>query len=132
MWRGCRSAGSLSVTAREITLDAAAWREFRDIYAAMLPALGAPDWHGPNLDAVYDALVAGHYRVMSGLGFVPNNGAAEVSGDDTGIGRVRPLRVTMINTGAASAAVRAYLARLVTVFDDARAQYGVEATLRLA
>jgi len=36
------------------------------------------------------------------------------------------------DTGAASAAVRAYLARLVTVFDDARAQYGVEATLRLA
>jgi RNAse (barnase) inhibitor barstar len=120
------------MTAREITLDAAAWRVFRDIHAAMLPALGAPDWHGPNLDAVYDALVAGHYRVMSGSAAIPNDGAAEVSGDDAGIEQARPLRVTVIKTGAASAAVRAYLARLVTVFDDARAQYGVDARLRLA
>jgi RNAse (barnase) inhibitor barstar len=120
------------MTAREITLDAAAWREFRDIYAAMLPALGAPDWHGPNLDAVYDALVAGHYKVMSASAAVADGEAAEVSRNDAGIGRARPLRVTMINTGAASAAVRAYLARLVTVFDDARAQYGVEARLRLS
>jgi RNAse (barnase) inhibitor barstar len=120
------------MTAREITLDAAAWREFRDIYAAMLPALGAPDWHGPNLDAVYDALVAGHYRVMSDSAAVPDDDASKVSGDNAGIEQARPLRVTMINTSAASAAVRAYLARLVTVFDDARAQCGVEATLRLA
>ena len=130
------------MTAREITLDAATWREFRDIYAALLPAMGAPDWHGPNLDAVYDALVAGHYRVMSAA--VPSDDGSGLPGGegrsgtpaqgrgDVGFRRARPLRVTVINTGAASAAVRAYLARLVTVFDDARAQYGVDAKLRLA
>jgi RNAse (barnase) inhibitor barstar len=91
-----------------ITLDAREWEGFRDIYAAMLPALCAPEWHGPNLDAVYDALVAGHYR------FIP------------------PLLVTITGVTQASEAVRAYLARLVTVFDDARADYGVAATLRFA
>lgn len=91
-----------------IILDARGWEGFRDIYAAMLPALGAPEWHGPNLDAVYDALVAGHYR------FTP------------------PLLVTVTDVAQASEAVRAYLARLVTVFDDARADYSVAATLRLA
>ena len=91
-----------------ITLDARGWQEFRDIYAALLPALGAPDWHGPNLDAVYDALVAGHYRVAP------------------------PFVVTIREVDAASAAVRAYLPRLVTVFDDARAQYGIDARLVLA
>lgn len=94
-----------------IILDARGWLSFRDIYAAMLPALGAPEWHGPNLDAVYDALVAGHYRYTPPL-LVTVTGGAEAS--------------------EASEAVRAYLARLVTVFDDARADYGVDATLRLA
>lgn len=92
----------------EIVLDAAQWQEFRDIYAVLLPALGAPEWHGPNLDAVYDALVAGHYRVAP------------------------PLTVIVREVGRSSEAVRAYLPRLVTVFDDARAQYGVEARLILA
>lgn len=90
-----------------LTFDAARWVTFRDIYAAILPALGAPDWHGPNLDAVYDALVAGHSRVPS------------------------PLELTIVNVSAASEGVRVYLDRLVTVFDDARSDYGVAATLRL-
>ncbi|WP_375270885.1 barstar family protein [Sphingomonas sp.] len=106
----------------EITLDAAAWRDFRDIYAALLTALGAPEWHGPNLDAMYDALVAGHYRALA----VSQPGPGE-----NGAQR-RPLRVTVTNAETASAAGRAYLARLVTVFDDARAQYGVEARLLIA
>ncbi|SEL25689.1 Barstar, RNAse (barnase) inhibitor [Sphingomonas palmae] len=91
-----------------ITLDAADWQDFRDIYAALLTALGAPDWHGPNLDAVYDALVAGHYRVAL------------------------PFVVTVRGAEKVSAAIQTYLARLVTVFDDARAQYGVDARLVIA
>ncbi len=91
-----------------IMLDAAGWQDFRDIYAALLPALGAPDWHGPNLDAVYDALVAGHYRIRP------------------------PIVVTVQAVNQASQSMRTYLARLVTVFDDAQAQYGIDARLVLA
>jgi RNAse (barnase) inhibitor barstar len=39
-----------------IRLDARGWRGPADIYDALLPALGAPDWHGRNLDALYDSL----------------------------------------------------------------------------
>jgi RNAse (barnase) inhibitor barstar len=40
----------------EIVLDGSSWRSVEDFYAALLPALGAPDWHGRNLDALNDSL----------------------------------------------------------------------------
>ncbi len=46
-----------------IRLDARGWQQREDFWAALLPALGTPDWHGPNLDALYDGLVAGENRV---------------------------------------------------------------------
>ena len=50
-----------------IPLDARGWQRREDFWAALLPALGAPDWHGPNLDALYDGLVAGENRVRPPL-----------------------------------------------------------------
>ncbi|MBB6503337.1 RNAse (barnase) inhibitor barstar [Sphingomonas endophytica] len=50
-----------------IRLDARGWQRREDFWAALLPALGAPDWHGPNLDALYDGLVAGENRVRPPL-----------------------------------------------------------------
>jgi RNAse (barnase) inhibitor barstar len=44
---------------REIVLDGSSWRSVEDFYAALLPALGAPDWHGHNLDALNDSLGGG-------------------------------------------------------------------------
>jgi len=37
-------------------MDGAAWRTPDDFYAAFLPALGAPDWHGHNLDALEESI----------------------------------------------------------------------------
>lgn len=34
-----------------IELDASGWTKPLDFYLALLPQLGAPDWHGLNLDA---------------------------------------------------------------------------------
>jgi len=39
-----------------ITMDGAAWLTPDDFYAALLPALGAPDWHGHNLDALEESI----------------------------------------------------------------------------
>lgn len=50
-----------------IRLDARGWQQREDFWAALLSALGAPDWHGPNLDALYDGLVAGENRVRPPL-----------------------------------------------------------------
>ncbi|MBO9575444.1 MAG: barstar family protein [Sphingobium sp.] len=44
---------------RTIELDASNWRSFPDFYEALLAGLGAPDWHGRNLDALIDSMVYG-------------------------------------------------------------------------
>ena len=40
----------------EIRLDGTAWQTEGDVYDALLSALGAPSWHGRNLDALNDTL----------------------------------------------------------------------------
>jgi len=43
----------------QIILDAEGWKSQEDFFIALLPKLGAPNWHGHNLDALWDSLVAG-------------------------------------------------------------------------
>lgn len=88
-----------------IELDARDWRAPADFYAAFLPAVGAPEWTGPSLDALYDGLVAGLYRVTS------------------------PFAVQVTGTAALPATLLTYLERVRVVFDDARRDYGVAATI---
>ena len=53
---------------QSLTLDAARWRTAGDVYDALLVALGAPTWHGRNLDALADSLRGGDLnRVNSPL-----------------------------------------------------------------
>jgi RNAse (barnase) inhibitor barstar len=44
---------------KHLQLDATNWRSADDFYDALLAALGAPDWHGHNLDALWDSIVTG-------------------------------------------------------------------------
>ena len=46
-----------------IRLDSSGWRTPADFYSALLPQLGAPSWHGRNLDALFDSLSGGINRV---------------------------------------------------------------------
>jgi RNAse (barnase) inhibitor barstar len=48
----------------EITLDAAGWQSGDDVYSAFLHAVGAPSWHGRNLDALRDSIGAGQINVI--------------------------------------------------------------------
>jgi RNAse (barnase) inhibitor barstar len=41
---------------KEIRLDASKWKTKDNFYDALLPALGAPPWHGRNLDALNDSI----------------------------------------------------------------------------
>ena len=43
----------------EIHLDGRAWQSADDFYVAYLKAVGAPEWHGHNLDALWDSLTGG-------------------------------------------------------------------------
>jgi len=42
-----------------IHVDGAAWKTKDDFFAAFLSAVGAPDWHGHNLNALNDSIGAG-------------------------------------------------------------------------
>jgi RNAse (barnase) inhibitor barstar len=44
---------------RTMTLDASSWKTISDFYDALLSAIGAPDWHGRNINAVVDSMVVG-------------------------------------------------------------------------
>jgi RNAse (barnase) inhibitor barstar len=97
----------LAEAVRTIALDARGWRTRADFFAALLPELGAPDWVGGNLDALYDSL-AGNNAVRG------------------------PYRVAIAHADAMPAELRAYVERAVPVFDDARAVFGEDVSLILA
>ena len=40
----------------ELIMDGAAWNGKDDVYDAFFKAVGAPDWHGRNLDALNDSI----------------------------------------------------------------------------
>lgn len=90
-----------------IRLDAHGWQRREDFWAALLPALGAPDWHGPNLDALYDGLVAGDNQVRP------------------------PLSVEIAVSTPLPAPLAAYLERVSGVFADAARDTGILIDFRL-
>lgn len=47
-----------------ILLRPCEWQSKQDFYDELLPQIGAPDWHGRNLDAVADSLVTGQINTV--------------------------------------------------------------------
>ena len=46
----------VSLAMQEIHLNASDWSTKEDFYTDLLPQLGAPAWHGHNLDALMDGI----------------------------------------------------------------------------
>jgi RNAse (barnase) inhibitor barstar len=44
---------------RELVLDGSEWKTKDDVYTAFFRAVGAPEWHGRNLDALADSISGG-------------------------------------------------------------------------
>ena len=44
---------------RQIVMDARAWRTADDFYDSFFSAVGAPEWHGRNFDALSDSIGGG-------------------------------------------------------------------------
>ena len=65
----------------EIRLDGRLWRTANDFYTAYLSAVGAPDWHGRNLDAVWDSLTGGDLNRRNPPLRVRITGLADMGGD---------------------------------------------------
>ena len=49
---------------RTIELDASNWRTPLDFVSALKAALGAPEWHGSNVAAFVDSMVAGGINAL--------------------------------------------------------------------
>ena len=49
---------------RELALDGTNWTTKDDFYDAFFAAVGAPSWHGRNLDALNDSIAAGSINAI--------------------------------------------------------------------
>ncbi len=50
---------------KRIVLDASNWGSILDIYDALLPAIGAPLWHGKSIDALVDSMIYGDINALA-------------------------------------------------------------------
>ena len=82
-----------------IRLDASSWRSPEDFYSAVLPQLGAPAWHGQNLDALYDSLAGGEINAVA-----------------------PPFTVEVENADKLPEPMRHFLTKVERVFADARTE----------
>jgi RNAse (barnase) inhibitor barstar len=82
-----------------ISLDASAWRSPEDFYSALLPQLGAPTWHGRNLDALDDSLGGGDINALE-----------------------PPFRIQIEGTEKLPKPIQSFLSKVERVFADVRAE----------
>lgn len=92
---------------KAITLDAAGWIATDDFFAALLPELGAPSWHGHNLNALYDSLSGGINEVEP------------------------PFSVTVRNTGNLASEFGSLFSGVAEVFADARREFNTDVSFTL-
>jgi RNAse (barnase) inhibitor barstar len=91
----------------EICLDGASWRTSDDFYEAYLMAVGAPRWHGRNLDAVWDSLMGADINELN-----------------------PPFRVRITGLSYMGEDVRSLVRRFAALLEEARSEgRGVEVTL---
>ena len=79
-----------------IRLEATGWRSSEDFYSELLPQLGAPAWHGRNLNALEDSLSGGINKVEP------------------------PFRVELHGAQGLPPQLRQFVSEVTAVFDDVR------------
>ena len=84
---------------REIVISGADWQTPDDFYISLLAAIGAPRWHGHNLDALWDSLTGGDINQTN-----------------------PPYRVRITGTAQMPKDCQALIIRFVALISDARAK----------
>lgn len=97
------------ISMRRIVLDASGWKGSSDFYDALLPALGAPDWHGRNLNALLDSLSAGDINEVE-----------------------PPFLVEVLNTGSLNGELKSFLREVAETFGDARNDRDADVAISLS
>ncbi len=49
---------------KELLLDASNWKTENDVYDSFFRAVGAPEWHGRNFDALRDSIAGGQINAV--------------------------------------------------------------------
>ena len=99
---------------RLIPLDASKWQTADDVYSDLLAALEAPEWHGRNLNALWDSVT---------------EAAAYADLSDFIIGVRPPFRIEVSNAQAASSEARKLLSQIEKLLADARAEYAIDVSM---
>jgi RNAse (barnase) inhibitor barstar len=82
----------------EIVLDSRGWQSSEDFYRAFFEAVGAPDWHGRNFDALHDSI-----------------GTGSINKVDV------PYRIRLLNAGAMNGEAAKFVRKLAGLMDDLHA-----------
>jgi len=91
---------------KEIRLDASEWKTKDDFYDALLPALGAPAWHGRNLDALNDSISSDEINEVS-----------------------LPFRFLLVGTKRVPSELRVYLKKFAELVADLPTHRGADVSL---
>jgi len=92
---------------KKIIVDATGWLEPDDFYRAVLPVLGAPGWHGHNLDALWDSVTSNINDVQP------------------------PYTLTIKNSSQMSGEMVHFLSEVRSLFQQARDERGITVELRI-
>jgi len=66
---------------KELVLNGSEWRTKDDVYDAFFAAVGAPEWHGRNLDALNDSIGGGDINRIEVPYRVAITNYGKISGD---------------------------------------------------
>jgi RNAse (barnase) inhibitor barstar len=88
---------------KRIVLDAGSWSNLDAFYAALLPALGAPGWHGHNFNALWDSMAIGDINTLT-----------------------PPYEIVLTNTAELEEPLRSDLVAFLALVKKARTEEGVE------
>ena len=85
---------------RIIELDATEWKTVLDFYEALLPELGAPEWHGRSVDALIDSMIWGGINALE-----------------------PPFKVRVLHLASAPKPIRDHVELTAQALAEARAEY---------
>lgn len=106
----------LAAPIQQIEIDASGWNNEDDLWDGLLDGLGAPSWHGHNLDALWETVTE-----------------SAVFGLDEGqtINSVRPpFEIIVKNVASLRSTLIERLTRISEVLEQAKAEYDMDVGLR--
>ena len=99
---------------QRIEVDGAQWRSEDDLWDAVLGALGAPEWHGRNFDAIFDS--------VGEPGFLAPDAAR--------VNRVQaPFEIVVVNAGELEGRLRDRLTGIAETLEAVRKEFGLQVSL---